>query len=81
MPSRRARPGVRVARGLFPGSMTLKGFLDSSRTKLWARWLRPTPVVPAMTQGTQAPLGVTETTQPSLSAAWMEVVPVRKLSS
>ena len=44
-------------------------------TKLCMRWLRPMPVWPAMTAGIQPPLGVTETTQPSASAASTEVVP------
>ena len=42
---------------------------------------RPMPVLPAMTAGIQAPLGVTETIQPSLSAAWIEVVPATNASS
>src|SRR5262245_52709267 len=39
------------------------------------RWLRPTPVLPAITAGTHPPLGVTDTTQPLSSAASIEVVP------
>ena len=39
------------------------------------RWLMPMPVLPAMTAGSQPPDGVTETTQPSASAASTEVVP------
>ena len=34
-----------------------------------------------MQAGIQPPLGVTETTQPCLSAAWMEVVPAVKFCS
>jgi len=34
----------------------------------------PIPVRPAMQTGNQPPLGVTETTQPFSSAAWIEVV-------
>src|SRR6266545_3476398 len=45
------------------------------------RWLMPMPVFPAMTAGTQPPEGVTETTQPSASAASTEVVPAWKASS
>ncbi len=41
----------------------------------------PTPVRPAITAGIQAPLGVTETTQPSSSAASIEVVPRKNASS
>ena len=80
-PSFIASPGVRVALGLFPGAITLNGFSASSRTKLWARWLRPMPVFPATTAGIQAPLGVRETTQPASSAAWIEVVPCLMLTS
>src|SRR5690606_19925086 len=40
----------------------------------------PMPVLPAMQAGTQPPLGVTETTQPSLSAVSMDVVPAAKSS-
>ena len=39
------------------------------------------PVSPAMNAGTQPPLGVIDTTQPSASAAWIEVVPARNGSS
>lgn len=39
------------------------------------RWLRPTPVLPAIQAGTHPPLGVMLTTQPSSSAASTEVVP------
>ena len=74
-PSFIASVGVRVTRGRFPGSITLNGPSAGSVTKLCIRWLRPTPVCPAMTAGTQPPLGVTETTQPSASAASIEVVP------
>ena len=42
------------------------------------RWERPTPVAPATTAGTQPPLGVTDTTHPSASAASIEVVPAPK---
>ena len=52
-----------------------------SSTKLCMRWLMPMPVRPAMTAGIQPPLGVTDTTQPSSSAASIEVVPARKPSS
>ena len=45
------------------------------------RWLMPMPVFPAMQTGFQPPDGVTETTQPSSSAASIEVVPARKPSS
>ena len=38
------------------------------------------PVRPAITAGTQPPLGVIETSQPFLSAAWMLVVPRVKAS-
>ena len=48
-----------------PSSAKRRGFSAASRTKLCARWLRPMPVRPAITAGIQAPLGVTETTQPS----------------
>ena len=45
------------------------------------RWLRPMPVWPAITAGTQPPLGVTETAQPFSSAASTLVVPRRKVRS
>ena len=44
------------------------------------RWLRPMPVRPAITAGTHPPDGVTETTQPSSSAASMDVVSAVKAS-
>ena len=75
LPSFSARLGVSVTRGRLPGATTLYGFSASSSTKLCMRWLIPMPVRPAMTAGIQPPLGVTETTQPSSSAAWMDVVP------
>src|ERR1041385_3524607 len=74
-PSLSARVGVSVTRGRFPGSMTLYGPSAGSVTKLCIRWLRPTPVRPAMAPWPQPPLGVTDTTQPSESAASIEVVP------
>src|SRR5689334_24693969 len=55
--------------------MTLNGPSAASVTNDCARWLSPTPVLPAITAGTQPPLGVTETTQPLSSAASIEVVP------
>jgi hypothetical protein len=58
-----------------PGSITLNGFSAGSNTNDCARWLRPMPVRPAITAGIQPPLGVTEMTQPSASAAWIDVVP------
>ena len=64
-----------VTRGRLPGSITLKGHLPRRVTKLCARWLSPIPVRPAITAGIHPPLGVTETTQPSSSAASIEVVP------
>jgi len=39
------------------------------------------PVLPAMNAGTQPPLGVIDTTQPSASAAWIDVVPTTNASS
>ncbi len=42
------------------------------------RWLIPIPAFPAITLGSQPPDGVTETTQPSASAASTEVVPEKK---
>ena len=75
LPSFNASVGVSVTRGCLPGSMTLNGPSAGSVTKLCARWLRPTPVWPAITAGTQPPLGVTETTQPSASEASTDVVP------
>ena len=69
------------ARGRWPGCTTLNGFIFGVSTKLCIRWLSPTPVEPAINAGIQPPLGVTETTQPSASAAWIEVVPARKLAS
>jgi hypothetical protein len=74
-PSLSASVGVSVTRGRLPGSTTLKGPSALSSTKLCIRWLSPTPVRPAITAGTHPPLGVTETTQPSSSAASIEVVP------
>src|SRR3954447_20445184 len=44
------------------------------------RWLIPTPVCPAMHAGNHPPLGVTDTTQPLLSAASILVVPRQSLS-
>ena len=73
--------GVSVTRGRLPGSTTLKGLSVSSSTKLCMRWLKPMPVSPATKAGIQPPEGVTDTTQPSASAAWMAVVPAIKLSS
>jgi hypothetical protein len=64
-----------VTRGRFPGAMTLNGPSFASVTKLCARWLSPIPVRPAITPGIHPPLGVIDTTQPALSAAWMDVVP------
>ena len=64
-----------VTRGRLPGSITLYGPSSGRVTKLCARWLSPTPVWPAITAGIQPPLGVTDTTQPSSSAASMDVVP------
>ncbi|MNI63200.1 hypothetical protein D3C85_997440 [compost metagenome] len=81
MPSFKNSDGDRVTLGLFPGATTLKGFSVESSTKLCIRWLMPMPVLPAMQAGNQPPLGVTETTQPSLSAASIEVVPLHKRSS
>src|SRR6185436_5898440 len=40
----------------------------------------PTPVRPAIQAGNQPPLGVIDTTQPSLSAASTDVVPIHILS-
>src|SRR6185295_9834635 len=74
-PSLSASVGVRVARGCLPGSTTLNGFSAGSSTKLCIRWLRPIPVLPAITAGVQPPLGVTDTTQPLSSAASIDVVP------
>ena len=74
-PSFSAMDGVSVARGRFPGSMTLYGPSAASTTKDWARWLIPTPVRPAMTAGIHPPDGVMDTTHPSSSAACTEVVP------
>src|SRR5687768_16238024 len=70
-----ARVGVNVTLGRLPGSTTLNGFNLGSVTKLCIRWLMPTPVRPAIHAGIHPPLGTTETTQPSLSVASMEVVP------
>ena len=80
MPSFIASVGVRVTRGRLPGSSTLNGFSAGSSTKLCMRWLMPIPVLPAMHAGFQPPDGVTETTQPSSSAASIEVVPAKKPS-
>src|SRR3972149_11021391 len=41
----------------------------------------PMPVDPAMAAGIHPPLGVTDTTHPSASAAWMDVVPAVNPSS
>ena len=68
LPLFNAMPGVRVARGRLPGSIRLNGFSASSSTKLWARWLIPMPVRPAITAGIQPPLGVMDTTHPASSA-------------
>ena len=73
--------GLNVARGRLPGASTLYGLIAGSSTKLCMRCDRPTPVLPAMNAGTQPPLGVIETTQPSASAAWIDVVPTRNASS
>src|SRR5215207_9917832 len=67
--------GVRVTRGCLPGAMTLYGPSSARVTKLCARWLSPTPVRPAITAGTQPPLGVIDTTHPASSAASIDVVP------
>ena len=64
-----AKVGVKVTRGCLPGATTLYGFSDGSRTKLCMRWLIPMPVLPAMQAGSQPPLGVMDTSQPSASAA------------
>ena len=74
-PSLSASVGVSVTRGCLPGATTLYGFSVESVTKLCMRWLSPTPVSPAITAGIHPPLGVIETTHPSASAAWIEVVP------
>jgi len=72
---------VSVERGRLPGASTLNGLMASSRTKACIRWLMPMPVVPAIAAGIQPPLGVIDTTHPSASAAWMDVVPARNASS
>ncbi len=59
----------------------MNGFSASSSTKLCMRWLIPMPVRPAMHTGIQPPLGVTEIAQPCSSAAWIDVVPARKVAS
>src|SRR5512135_3765320 len=81
LPSLSARLGVSVERGRLPGVTTLNGDIASSRTNDCIRWLMPTPVVPAMVAGIQPPLGVTDTTQPSSSAASIDVVPAVNPSS
>jgi hypothetical protein len=81
LPSFTASDGVSVTRGRLPGASTLYGFSEASSTKLCMRCDRPMPVSPAMKAGTQPPLGVAETTQPSASAARIEVVPARKAAS
>ena len=81
LPSLSARLGVSVERGRLPGVTTLKGDMASSSTKACIRWLMPTPVVPAIVAGIQPPLGVTDTTQPSSSAASIDVVPAVNASS
>src|SRR5687768_5499499 len=72
--------GVSVTLGRLPGAITLNGLRVESNTKLCIRWLMPMPEFPAMHAGTQPPLGVMETTQPSLSAASTVVVPNQSLS-
>jgi hypothetical protein len=72
---------VRVDRGRLPGVTTLNGDMASSSTNACMRWLMPMPVVPAIVAGIQPPLGVTETTQPSSSAASIDVVPAVNASS
>ena len=74
-PSLTASVGVSVTRGRLPGAITLNGPSAASVTKLWARCDSPMPVRPAITAGIHPPLGVTDTTQPASSAAWIEVVP------
>src|SRR4051812_30937979 len=81
LPSFSASEGVKVARGRLPGCNTLNGFSLASSTKLCMRWLKPTPVCPAITAGVQPPLGVTDTAQPFSSVASTLVVPSRKLRS
>ena len=75
--SRSAMLGLNVARGRWPGLMTLNGLIASSITNACMRCDMPKPVLPAMNAGTQPPLGVIDTTQPCSSAAWTEVVPAR----
>ena len=75
MPSFIASVGVSVTRGRLPGSSTLKGLSARIHHEVCMRWLMPIPVFPAMQAGTQPPDGVTETTQPSSSAASIDVVP------
>src|SRR5262249_58551031 len=81
LPSFSASVGVSVARGRLPGCSTLNGFSFGSSTKLCMRWLRPTPVRPAITAGVQPPLGVTDTAHPLASTASTLVVPRRKVRS
>src|SRR6266704_2365467 len=81
LPSFIARLGVNVTRGRLPGTITLKGLSALSTTNCCARWLTPMPVWPAITAGIQPPDGVTETTQPDVSAASIDVVPRRNASS
>ena len=64
-----------MARGRLPGAITLYGPSTSWTTNDWARWLMPMPVLPAMTAGIHPPDGVMDTTHPSSSAAWIDVVP------
>src|SRR4029079_12471518 len=80
LPSFNASDGVNVTLGRLPGVTTLKGFSEEVMTKLCMRWLIPTPVFPAIQAGNQPPLGVMDTTQPSLSAASTDVVPNHILS-
>jgi len=53
----------------------------SSRTELCILWLIPMPVRPARQEGIQPSLGVTDTTKPSSSADWIEVVPADRSNS
>ena len=64
-----------VTRGRLPGSITLYGPSSALGHEALRPLASPIPVCPAITAGIQPPLGVTETTQPSSSAAWIEVVP------
>jgi len=59
----------------------LKGLsLGVEHKRLHTAGSLPTPVFPAMHDGTQPPLGVMETTHPSLFGASTDVVPAAKLS-